>query len=271
MTEMTMLDLDDIDLRNLAAALEDHSHDTLWFFDPASGSVMMRSAYSKYFGDSAEDEEPDELGWIRIEPESSSEGYRDMADFIAQVRDPRARDLLDRAIAGRGAFRRFKDTLFEFPELREAWFTFHDRRMQRRAVEWLMLQGLADEAPATAALDRLQDPDLPGLNGRFDPEDVAAAVAADLRRLYGSRMRKVVLFGSWARDDADDESDLDLLVVLESMESPFAEIDRMSDVVWPHAQQHGIAISVVPVRAEDERGSKTAFLRRVRAEGRAVA
>jgi hypothetical protein len=40
-------------------------------------------------------------------------------DFTERVRDPRAHDLLERAIEGRGAFRRLKDTLFEFPQLRE--------------------------------------------------------------------------------------------------------------------------------------------------------
>jgi predicted nucleotidyltransferase len=262
-----MLDLNDIELGQVAAALEDHSYEHRWFLDPETGLVEFRSESS----DEEDEEDPEELGWIPIPRGESRQGYRDMEDFIARVRDPRARDLLGRAIAGRGAFRRFKDTLFDFPDLREAWFAFHDRRMQRRAVEWLLFHGLVDEGQATAAQDRLQDPVLPELGGPFDPDDVAAAVAADLAQLYGRRLQKVVLFGSWARGDADEESDLDLLVVLDAMGSLFAEIDRMGDVVWRHAQEHGVAISVVPVGAEEERDSKTAFLRRVQAEGRAVA
>ena len=61
-----------------------------------------------------------------------------MEDFIALVPDRRAADLLGRAIAGRGAFPRFKDTLFEFPELRERWFRFRDTRLRRRAIEFLL-------------------------------------------------------------------------------------------------------------------------------------
>ena len=56
-----------------------------------------------------------------------------MAEFVAGVHHRRAAELLDRAIAGRGAFRRFKDTLFEFPELREQWFRYRDARSRRRA------------------------------------------------------------------------------------------------------------------------------------------
>jgi hypothetical protein len=32
--EITMLDLEQVDLRSLAEALEDHSPDTTWWFDP---------------------------------------------------------------------------------------------------------------------------------------------------------------------------------------------------------------------------------------------
>jgi hypothetical protein len=89
-------------------------------------------------------EDPLDRGLIHVEPIPSWEAYGDMEDFIARVRDPRARDLLQRAIAGRGAFRRFKDTLLDFQELRRVWFLFHDARMQRRAIRWLADQGLLD-------------------------------------------------------------------------------------------------------------------------------
>ncbi|MQA76230.1 MAG: hypothetical protein GEU88_18180, partial [Solirubrobacterales bacterium] len=100
-----MLDLDRVDLGLLCAALDDHSPTTRWWLDPHTGETIATS---------------EDLGWeeyadvapellIRIEPTPSREGYADMQDFIARVRDPRAREVLTRAIAGRGAFRRFKD------------------------------------------------------------------------------------------------------------------------------------------------------------------
>ena len=45
--------------------------------------------------------------------------------------------LLEVAINGKGAFRRFKDVLLNYPEERERWFKFRDDRMEKRAVEWL--------------------------------------------------------------------------------------------------------------------------------------
>src|SRR5437660_8872035 len=78
--------------------------------------------------DDGDAEDLEDSGWVCIDPVESGDGYRDMEDFITRVTDRRAADLLERAIAGRGAFRRFKDTLFEFPEVRERWFAFHDAR-----------------------------------------------------------------------------------------------------------------------------------------------
>jgi hypothetical protein len=49
--------------------------------------------------------------YLPIPDQESREGYRDMEEFIATVRDPRLAELLEVAIAGRGAFRRFKDVL----------------------------------------------------------------------------------------------------------------------------------------------------------------
>jgi len=261
-----MLDLDSVDIGDIAHALEDHSYEHSWWFDPRTGEVQFRSDY-----DDEPVADPEELGWIPIGSIGSGESYRDMEDFIDRVRDPRASDLLARAIEGRGAFRRFKDTLFEFPDVRQAWFAFHDARMRRRAVEWLLDEGLIDEPTARPALDSVEDPDLPELAGAFDADAVASQIATDLRGIYGRRLRQVVLFGSWARGDADAESDLDLLVVIDHMESPFAEIDRMSEVLWRHTLAHGVAVSAVPVAGGEVREASTAFLQRVLAEGRPVA
>jgi len=75
--------------------------------------------------------------YISVPEADSREGYRDMQDFIATVRDERLQDLLWMAIRGRGAFRRFKDVLAEHPRERERWFEFKDQRLQERVLEWL--------------------------------------------------------------------------------------------------------------------------------------
>ena len=190
-----------------------------------------------------------------------------MEDFIARVADRRAADLLERAIAGRGAFRRFKDTLFEFPELREGWFRFRDTRMQRRAIEFLLDQGLIDEADAERALADLHDPQLGDQSTVVDPRELAAAVAADLRRLYGERLVDVVLYGSQARGDAHPDSDVDLAVILKELRSPWEELRRMDDVLWRHTLQSGLTVAATPISLAAWEESRRPLVRAARADG----
>jgi Uncharacterised protein family (UPF0158)/Nucleotidyltransferase domain len=259
-----VLDLESVDLGDIANALEDHSWEHTWWLDPESGEVVFWSDYSREQGEP----DPESRGLIGIDPIPSHEGYGDMEDFIALVRDPRARELLARAIEGRGAFRRFKDTLLEFRELREAWFRFHDARMERRALEWLTDEGLVDRDVAEQAMP--DDPELPEISGPFDPFAIARAVAADLRGLYGARLKNVLLFGSWARGDAHPESDIDLLVVLDSVESVWDELRRMDDVLWRHSYANDTVVTVLPVAETDAEKREKAVLMRALAEGRPV-
>ena len=39
-----------------------------------------------------------------------------------------------------------------------------------------------------------------------------------LQAIYGERLRGIYLYGSYARDEADEESDVDVLVVLDDFE-----------------------------------------------------
>ena len=81
--------------------------------------------------------EEDSERYERIPKAESHEGYRDMEDFIATVDNEHRAELLVVAINGKGAFRRFKDVLLNYPEERERWFKFKDDRMEERALEWL--------------------------------------------------------------------------------------------------------------------------------------
>ena len=252
-----MLSLDKVDLDLLSSALEDHSPSMQWWLDPRTGEAIPKSedlGWGEYG-----DVDPDAL--IAIDPIGSAEAYGDMEEFIASVRDPSARDLLRRAIAGRGAFRRFKDTLFEFPTLRDSWHRFHDARMRQRAIEWLVDARLVDPREAEDGLSRLRSQAaLPAPVP--DPLEIAARVAEDLRALYGERLRHVLLFGSRARGDAAADSDVDLLVVLNQVEQPWAERRRMSEILWRHSFAGGIVVTALPVgEAEYENPDEPVLIR----------
>ena len=266
-----MLDVERVDLRSLAEALEDHSPETIWWFDPGTGMTEPYLADPSSVGLDEEEEDPLDRGLIRIEPIPSREAYEDMEDFIERVRDRRARDLLERAIAGRGAFRRFKDTLLDFPDLRQVWFAFHDARMERRAIQWLADEDLVERDVAEREVRAREDPQLLELSSGFDAMEIARAVAGELQALYGRRYRRVLLFGSWARGDAHPESDIDLLVVLDRVESPWEELRRMDEILWRHSYRADAVISAVPVGEDELEEAGRPLLIRAQAEGRAVA
>lgn len=264
-----MLDLERVDLGELCRALEDHSGDTSWWLDPKTGELHTLFDSMWDGEDVGEDFEPPD-GLRRVDPIDSRESYADLEDFTAKIRDPRARELLQRAIAGRGAFRRSKDTLQEFSDLRAAWFTFHDIRMERRAIEWLRDEGLINDDAADRALAARTHPDLPEISGPFDAREIAREVTGDLRGMYGERLRKIVLFGSWARGDAHPESDIDLVVVLDRVEDRWREHVRMRDIDR-RSLEHDTVISTLVVGEEEYARARRPVLMRARAEGEVVA
>jgi hypothetical protein len=70
-----------------------------------------------------------------------------MEAFIARLDDTTIADLLGVAILGRGAFRRFKDTLGRWPDQLEAWYAFSEERQLGRARAWLADQGYTPVRP----------------------------------------------------------------------------------------------------------------------------
>lgn len=96
---------------------------------------------------------------------------------------------------------------------------------------------------------------------------VAEAAAAELRELYGGRLRGILLFGSWARGDAHPESDIDLLVVLDHVESPWEEQRRMDEILWRHSFQNDVVISAIAVGEDELHEPTRPFLIRAKAEG----
>jgi Uncharacterised protein family (UPF0158) len=259
-----MLDPERVDLADLAIALEDHSEEHSWWFDTATGEVEPHFSGGP---DSAELPESDGRRLILVDPLPTAIGYGDMEDFVSYVREPRTRDLLERAIAGRGAFRRFKDTLLDFPELRRAWFAFHDARGERRAIEWLLERELVDPGAAEEAIASRPEPSVPELPGLLDAQGVAHRVALDLQRLYRQRLKGVLLLGAWASGDAHPESELELLVVFDSLGDRWEERRRMDGVMWRHSVRNNTVVTSVPVTEAELARGDTPLLSRALADG----
>ena len=91
-------------------------------------------------------------------------------------------------------------------------------------------------------------------------------LAAELRTTYGSRLRGVYLFGSYARGEADPESDVDVLVVLDHIEKYGLEVDRTGAYTAELALKYGVSISRVFVSQKEWSRGESAFLANVKEE-----
>lgn len=110
-----MLELSQLDLDEIATALSDQTDDDhRWLIDPKSGRVAFWTSDTGLDGENPVEAEDVDL--TPIDPLPSYVRYQDMTDFADRVGDEAAGCRLARAIAGKGAFRRFKNALYEeFP------------------------------------------------------------------------------------------------------------------------------------------------------------
>lgn len=96
---------------------------------------------------------------------------------------------------------------------------------------------------------------------------VAEAFVRDLAAVYGERLVRVVLFGSVARGEANHDSDVDVVVVLDRIEDRWSEGGRLSDLGWDFFVRTGHLVHAVPVTEEELRRSAKPVFANARQEG----
>ncbi len=132
-----------IDWDDLETALTWRFDEGGHYLDLTTGEIIASTGHE----DDVMSEEDVEAGLadgrlLLIEPLESSVEYDWMSKFTASVTDPTLAKLLDVALSGKGAFRRFKDVLAERSAERERWLAFHGDRVREAAREWLKANGI---------------------------------------------------------------------------------------------------------------------------------
>jgi len=84
--------------------------------------------------------------------------------------------------------------------------------------------------------------------------------------LYGNRVERVVLFGSRARGDAQDDSDYDVAVFLKDLNDRWAEADKIALAAMNVFDETGALIHAMPYR-EGAYQDRTPLMHEVRREG----
>jgi predicted nucleotidyltransferase len=98
-------------------------------------------------------------------------------------------------------------------------------------------------------------------------DEILREFKGTVTKLYGRRLKNVILYGSWARGEATEDSDIDLLVVLRGKVTPGKEIDRMVDAITEINLNHNVLLSVYPVSEKNYAVLNSPLLINVRREG----
>jgi hypothetical protein len=126
-----------INWTDLETAFERNAPDTESFLDLRSGDVVTLSEGAVDFQEQRAKVQTGGDSFIRIEPAASREQYKWMERFVAGVTDEALRERLVIAIDGKGAFRRFKDVLINYPTERERWFSYRADLLHWAIQKWL--------------------------------------------------------------------------------------------------------------------------------------
>ena len=133
-----------IDAQWLAMALEDNDPESCHYLDRQTGEILFANPNA----DTQEVEavvEAEPERYLLIDPVPSSVGWNILQEFVAQLSEGEAQEWLARAIQGDRPFRRFKDTLLDYPVVGEAWFHYHQQALLQLARKWLEDEGIEAE------------------------------------------------------------------------------------------------------------------------------
>ena len=125
-----------LNLSAVADEFESISSEMSLFYNTETGEFDFYSDFIMTLEESsAKAEEFEDDAWIATPSQQEIGEYDMMSDFVDSVIDPRKNEILSIALDGKGAFRRFKDTLRRVG-LEDEWYTFKRKAYAEVARVW---------------------------------------------------------------------------------------------------------------------------------------
>ena len=92
-------------------------------------------------------------------------------------------------------------------------------------------------------------------------------VKAYLHERYGAGIKRVILYGSHARGEATEDSDVDVLVLVDQSLNPSEVEDSLRDLLYDIILDEGELVSVIAVSEERFENYDSPLMLNVRKEG----
>jgi predicted nucleotidyltransferase len=95
-------------------------------------------------------------------------------------------------------------------------------------------------------------------------------IKAHLVKMYGRKIKKVILYGSYVRGQVTIDSDIDILVLVDQSLNPFEVRESLSDLLFDILLEEGELISVIAVPEDFYESYNSPFNLNIKKEGVAV-
>ena len=109
-----------------------------------------------------------------------------------------------------------------------------------------------------------------GMNNTANVDPILVRLKQELVTLYGPRLKQVLLYGSRARGDFREDSDYDVMVVLEGPLDDWKELHRLAelshDITWDTVKSGTPVVASFKAVTEDQVQQRTGFMHNVRRE-----
>jgi predicted nucleotidyltransferase len=88
-----------------------------------------------------------------------------------------------------------------------------------------------------------------------------------LQKIYGERLKEIILSGSYARGDATEGSDIDLILLLDDINSPISELEKFSGEIHQLDFLYDTLISIIPIEEGQYRTRRLPIILNAKREG----